>query len=224
MSKLLLKDSIPFIEPVRSKNFMIALNDFIVKNQILSALIPYTADIFVFTYPVYLTWLYVYGISKNKDYYKEVALTIFFSAWVTAVTNMLIQFFVDKSRPEEAIVNKQNLILSHLPTEPFPSDHAAVSAAIAMSTMLRWIKNNDKTFIKLSRFFRLACLVMSFSRVAVAIHRPTDVIAWIGVWVIVSLILLSTSVWSRLRKTVIKPLIKIEKWLLKKIFTIVQEK
>jgi len=51
--------------------------------------------------------------------------------------NSLIQYFGDKSRPETAISLKQNLILDHLPTDPFPSDHAAVSAAIAMSTLLR---------------------------------------------------------------------------------------
>lgn len=116
---------------------MIALNDWMVKHDLLIVLVPYIADIFVFTYPVYLVGLYLYGVNKHKNYYKEAALAIFFSAAGAAIVNQVIQFFGDKSRPEEAILNQQNLILSHLPTDPFPSDHAAVSVAVAMATTLR---------------------------------------------------------------------------------------
>ena len=38
--------------------------------------IPILADIFVFTYPVYLLALYIYGIAKKKIYYKIAALYI----------------------------------------------------------------------------------------------------------------------------------------------------
>jgi membrane-associated phospholipid phosphatase len=76
------------------------------------------------------------------------------------VVNIIIQALTDKSRPEEYILNKENLILSHLPTDPFPSDHAAVSAAIAMATYTRGKKNNDPLCIRISYFFWFASLTM----------------------------------------------------------------
>lgn len=66
---------------------------------------------------------------------------------MASTVNYIVKFFGDKARPEAYIDNKQQLILSHLPTDPFPSDHAAVSAAIAMATLLWGIKHNDKRFI-----------------------------------------------------------------------------
>lgn len=125
------------IEPTRAVTLMRAMNDFVVKDSILKNLVPFTADIFVFTYPVYLVVLYLYGINKRSDYYKEAALMVFFSSIGASVINIIIQALTDKSRPEEYILNKENLILNHLPTDPFPSDHAAVSAAIAMATYMR---------------------------------------------------------------------------------------
>lgn len=148
------------IEPTRAVNLMRAMNDFVVKDSILKELVPYTADVFVFTYPVYLVALYIYGINKKSDYYKEAALMVFFSSMGAAVVNIIIQALTDKSRPEEYILNKENLILSHLPTDPFPSDHAAVSAAIAMATYTRGKKNNDPLCIRISYFFWFASLTM----------------------------------------------------------------
>lgn len=116
---------------------MLGLNDRLVKHDVLVQIVPYTADIFVFSYPIYLVALYLWGIGKRKDYYKEAALYFFFSTVGTVSINMLIQFFGDKSRPELAVDTKHQLILDHLPNDPFPSDHAAVSATIAMATMLR---------------------------------------------------------------------------------------
>jgi hypothetical protein len=42
----------------------------------LSHWIPILADVFVFTYPVYLLALYVYGIFRKKIYHKIAALYI----------------------------------------------------------------------------------------------------------------------------------------------------
>ncbi|USN55498.1 MAG: hypothetical protein H6765_02650 [Candidatus Peribacteria bacterium] len=131
------QDSISIHEPYRGEKAMLLLNDWINKHYILVQLIPYTADIFVFTYPIYLVALYLYGVSKQQQYYKEAALAIFFSAILASLINTTIQFFGDKTRPELSVLNKGQLLLSHLPSDPFPSDHAAVSAAVAMATLLR---------------------------------------------------------------------------------------
>lgn len=217
-----MKNSIPIREPERGHKLLLALNERTNQHYILTKLIPFTADVFVFTYPVYLVGLYLWGINKRSTYYKEAALTIFFSSMSAAIVNVVIQFFGDKARPEQAIVNKNFLLLDHLPSDPFPSDHAAVSAAIAMSTLLRGMKHKDPFFVGISVFFWIACGLMSFSRVAVAVHRPTDVLVGIVVGVLVAWMLLSKKIFKRLQKWLFPPLISAEKWLFKHFFGIQQ--
>lgn len=209
---------IKIVEPIRGQQMMVALNSRVVKHDLLVKLLPWTADIFVFTYPVYLVVLYLRWINKHTDYYKHASFAIAFSAWCAAITNHILQFFGDKSRPETAISLKQNLILNHLPTDPFPSDHAAVSAAIAMSTLLRGLKHKDKDFLKVSLFFWFACGVMSFSRVAVAIHWPTDILAWVTVGILSAYLILHWSVWQRIVRHICTPLISVQEWLFKKFW------
>lgn len=215
---MMFHDSIQIIEPVRGQRLMVALNSWVVKHDLLVKLLPFTADVFVFTYPFYLIGLYLWGMKQKEDYYKHASFAIAFSAWLAAVINQVIQYFGDKSRPETAIFLKKNLILDHLPTDPFPSDHAAVSVAIAMSTLLRWIKHKDKTFLKISLFFWFASGVMCFSRVAVAIHWPTDILAWICVWVLSACIILRTSIWQWIVAYICRPLILLQEWLCKKLW------
>lgn len=203
-------NSIKIIEPIWWQQLMITINNRAVKHQLLVGLLPRTADIFVFTYPIALVGLYLRGLQQKSDYYKHAAFTLACSAWVAAVINQVIQYFGDKSRPETAISLKQNLILSHLPTDPFPSDHAAVSAAIAMSTMLWWIKHKDSKFLKASVFFWFASGVMCFSRVAVAIHWPTDILAWLIVGVLSALLVLRWNIFKRLVQRVFTPLIRLQ--------------
>ncbi|MFZ5341182.1 MAG: hypothetical protein ACOZBL_01040 [Patescibacteria group bacterium] len=50
--------------------------------------------------------------------------------------NLIIQLFIEKQRPEQLLISADKLIFSHVPDSPFPSDHAALSAAIATSIML----------------------------------------------------------------------------------------
>lgn len=211
-------NSISIIEPVRGQHLMVALNDWMMKHYLLVRLVPFTADIFVFTYPMYLVVLYLWGINKQQDYFKHAALYIFFSGALAAIINITIQYFGDKARPELMIQNKDNLLMYHLPTDSFPSDHAAVSAAIAMATMLWGIRHGDKTFLRLAWFFWFACGAMSVSRIAVAVHRPTDIIVGIIVGIVSAWILLKESVWTRLKRNILSPLIQFEKRLFKKIF------
>lgn len=218
----MLKNILKLNEPLWAEKIMVAMNDLVSKNYILSKLIPFTADIFVFTYPVYLSVLYLYWIYKKDVDYKNWALYIFFcAAWSTAF-NLFIQFFVDKSRPELAITNKENLLLEHLPTKPFPSDHAAVSAAVAMSTLLRWIKTKNKVLVRLSIVFWIFSIVMSISRVASWVHWLTDVIAWSLVWIIFSFVFINDKINKFLVNKVFSHIINIEKFIFYKLFKIKQ--
>lgn len=61
--------------------------------------IPVLADIFVFTYPIYVLALYLYGVAKKKIYYKIASLYIVAGTAVSFLFNIFIQFFIDKARP-----------------------------------------------------------------------------------------------------------------------------
>jgi hypothetical protein len=95
------KYCVSIIEPLPLQKLLVQVNNFVNNHYILSKLIPFTADIFVFTYPVYLVWLYLYGINKKSDHFKELSLFIFFSSISTVLTNLIIQFFITKERPLE---------------------------------------------------------------------------------------------------------------------------
>jgi len=66
----------------------------------------------------------------------------------------------------------------------------------------------------------MACGIMSFSRIAVAVHWPTDIIFGIIVGALVAWILLSKKGRRRLNKNIISPIIGIEKWIFKTVFKI----
>ena len=95
---------------------------------------------------------------------------------------MGIQHFVTKARPES--LPGLELILKHLPTISFPSDHATVSMAIAIGTVLVAKQMGWKRILLLGILLIDVSIIMSVSRVAVAIHRPTDIIAGWGIGMI----------------------------------------
>jgi undecaprenyl-diphosphatase len=81
----------------------------------------------------------------------------------------VISSFWDRPRPYEAHPGATHLFVSSSPDPSFPSDHATVAFAIAVSILLR------------KRRLGLAVLGMAFvvglSRVVVGVHYPTDVLA-----------------------------------------------
>lgn len=207
---MFLHNSIKIIEPLWWQQLMVTLNSWVIKHDLLVKLLPWTADIFVFTYPVYLVGLYLRWIHKEKDYYKHASFAFAFSAWLASILNSFIQYFGDKVRPETMIALKSNLLLDHLPTDPFPSDHAAVSTAIAMSTLLWWIKYKDKHLLRMSLFFWIASGMMCFSRVAVAIHWPTDILVGILIGILSALVVLRGCIRSWIVRRICTPLIRLQ--------------
>lgn len=143
---------------------------------ILNVIVPILADIFVFSYPIFLACRYIFGIIRKSIFYKLQALAIFMSTIVGSLLNIVIQYMTEKQRPELYITNKDQLILSHLPTDPFPSDHACVSAAIATATLLIAYQTNNLFLKGVGYFFLIASLLMGISRVGVAVHWPTDIL------------------------------------------------
>ena len=202
-------------EPVWWKNLIIKLNLWMNNDPIFKNIVPITADIFVFIYPVFLFVLYVWWIIKNNAKYKQWALFIFFCAIFCVLVNIFIQILAFKARPNfvlEEILDEKNETILHqfLPQWSFPSDHASVSMWIAIATLIIWIKQKN-TFLKVIWILFVICsLVMSVSRVSVWVHRPTDVISGTLVWIIVPLIFVNNTIYNFLDKYLFTQLIKFQ--------------
>lgn len=176
------------VEPQRGVHFIQWLNAGVSKSQIVFTWVSVLADVVVFLFPIFLAAVYIVWMKKKNDTYKEYALRIFSSAVVAAVINIVIQFFCNKARPESALEGTGWLLLKHLPTMSFPSDHAAVSMAFWIATyyfvyMLVW-KNIQKIMKWWWIFFIIWWVAMSIARVAVWIHWPTDILAGWVVWIL----------------------------------------
>ncbi|MDR0282580.1 MAG: hypothetical protein LBI53_04730 [Candidatus Peribacteria bacterium] len=101
---------------------------------------PIGADIFVFIYPILLVVLYLRGIIKKQLNHKEGVLFIFLSCVISIITNICVQSFFLRNRPNMGlylIEAEETFLHKFLPSSSFPSDHATVSMSIAIATLLR---------------------------------------------------------------------------------------
>jgi membrane-associated phospholipid phosphatase len=112
----------------------------------------------------------------------------------------------------------ETLLHDILPTSSFPSDHAVVSMAVAMATLLWWLYNKKKFFIRSWIIFIIISLIMTACRILTLVHRPSDIFAWLLLWMLVPSILLVSPVRHALIRYIINPIIRFEKWVIKKIF------
>ena len=202
-------------EPVWWYNLLLFLNEYMKYHNFLLISIPITADVFVFLYPVLLVILYLVGLFKNKDYYKESALWIFWSWVLSMLFNIVVQFFCDKVRPNILLWLEyekiETILHKFLPQSSFPSDHAAMSMGIAVWIILWWTRNKDKKFIYMWIVFILFSLIMWVSRVMVGVHRPTDIVAWSIIWILIPVILFQKNIYKFFKKILIIPLINLQK-------------
>jgi len=190
----------PLIEPKRWLEILLALHQSMLSSTTRTSLTPILADVFVFSYPIYLVILYIMWWIKKQISYKIASLWIFANVVITTLINLGIQLLVQKSRPNIVLwladQKTETILHDYLPSSSFPSDHAAVSMSIAIASLLWWIQKNDKKYTIFGIILIVFSLIMSISRVATAIHRPTDIIGWLLIWAIIPLILSSKKISS----------------------------
>ncbi|MDR2541771.1 MAG: hypothetical protein LBD11_08815 [Candidatus Peribacteria bacterium] len=102
---------------------------------------PIGADIFLVIYPIFLIILYLRGIIKKQLEDKQGAIFIFLSCLISVATNIFLQYFFIKNRPQIEIIDgdkiAETLLDDLLPTSSFPSDHAVVGMSVAIATLIR---------------------------------------------------------------------------------------
>lgn len=215
-------------------SLILALNTRMATSPFLTTLISILSDIFVFSYPLYLIYLYFFSHDaqlsrwqklrhKTDDHqHKLNALTILASFIRVIIINYIIKFFYYEHRPFEILSLPHNpqeaLILHKLPVNSFPSDHAAVGMTIAVTTLLLGYQQNNKNMITIWRILLVFALIMDVSRITIGVHRPLDILAWSVIGIVIAFIGTNTTILKRCSDKVYTPLIHFQEkifWLLK---------
>lgn len=169
-------------EPIRWVHILHRLNQLIQNSpERVATSIWLLADIFVFTYPIFLLYRFIVGYFRNKSESDYRSIKIAMNTWIVALFNIIMQFFLFKERPIYSQWEHLSTILKELPTASFPSDHAAVSMMIWLSARYYWWLSNNKLMKQVWYFWIVTSIVMGVCRVMTWVHRPTDIVAW-WVW------------------------------------------
>lgn len=213
--------SISLIEPSWWQNLLQRWMNLQGRYDRISNLAPIFADIFVVIYPVFLIWLYIYGIIRKKSVLKQWALFVFFATLFAVLINIWIQTFFIKERPIVVfnhISAEETLLHDILPTSSFPSDHAVVSMCFAIAVLLWWAYVRNK-FLKVSWILLiLISFLMTACRMLTLVHWPTDIIVWLLLWGVVPCILIIRPIRYCVLRFIINPVISFEQWIMKKVF------
>ena len=153
-------------------------------------------------------------IIKKKSNIKQWAFYIFFATLIAVLINIWIQCFFYKERPIvvlNQLETKETFMHKYLPPSSFPSDHAVVSMAFAIATLLWWLFNKKKFFIVVS-------LIMTLCRILTLVHWPSDIFAWLWLWILIPLLLMIRPIRYVLIRNVINPIIRFEQWVIDNLF------
>ena len=220
-------DKIALIEPSWGMSILQRWIDLQDKYTFISDLAPIFADIFVIAYPIFLVSIYLYAIIKKKLLIKQGSIYICLATFIAVLINIWIQTFFYKERPIvvlNQVETEETLLHDILPTSSFPSDHAVVSMAFAMATLLWWIYNRKKFFTRSWIIFIIISLVMTICRILTLVHRPSDIFAWLFLWTLIPLILMIRPIRYALLRYIINPIIRFEQWFIGTLFNCEQPK
>lgn len=132
----------------------------------------------VFFMPLFLIFAWFFWTFKNKNIQKKIDLLfIFYSVVFAFIWNFIIKLFFDTSRPKDICSEMWNLILTKIPEDSFPSDHAAASFAFLFSLYFAWYKKIFFAFLPFVIF-------MNLSRIMACVHFPLDILVWAILWIL----------------------------------------
>lgn len=206
-------------------SLILSLNARMASSSSLTSLFTILSDIFVFLYPLYLVYLYLWTHDQISRWqrllriatdraHKYQALNIFTSFVGVFFVNYIIKAFVTQSRPFVTLDLAHNpqdaLILNKIPSDAFPSDHAAASMTMAVAVLIRWYRTNNRSMKMIGRSFFGFSLIMWFTRVTTGLHRPVDIIAGYTIGTIIAYVVTHPRIVSILQTKIYDPLIDLQ--------------
>lgn len=147
------------------------------ENSIIRILLPYFSNIPIFSIPLFLLWYWIFSTIQRDTRTKEKLLAIFYAEILAGAIAMIIQQFIYVERPLVFLQNKWMFVLSHIPDNSFPSDHATIGTAFLIALFLFGFR---KIFYFLFPFF----IMMFLARIIGGIHYPLDIFWGIGVGIL----------------------------------------
>jgi len=213
--------TIQLIEPSRWMDILNWWIDIQTKYEWVANLAPVCADIFVIAYPIFLVSIYLYAMIKKKPLFKQGAVYIFFVTLIAVLINVWVQTFFLKERPIVAlnhVETEETLLHDILPSSSFPSDHAVVSMAFAMATLLWWVCNKRKFFVWSGVLFIIISLIMTVCRILTLVHWPSDIVAWLWLWILVPLLSIIRPFRYAILRCLVNPIIRFEQWIIDSLF------
>lgn len=164
-----------------NQNTSLILNS-LTENSIMRIILPYFADVPIFTIPIFLVSYWIYATIRWESKIKETLLMIFYADILSGGIAILIQQFIYEERPLAFLQGRGMFILSHIPDNSFPSDHATIGTAFLVAVYLFGYK---KSFYYLLPFF----ILMFLARVIWGIHYPLDILWGITVGIVAGYII-----------------------------------
>lgn len=146
------------------EKIFVQIQDFVSKNTWLDKPLIFLAQYLIYALPVLMIILWFWDIKTKKGVFKSVLASIV--AWLGFAK--LIAVLVNRPRPSESLLQAKELLL-HRPDTSFPSDHATMLFAFALSMRLFGFK-------KLGNVLLVVATLISVSRVLVGVHFPFDVL------------------------------------------------
>ena len=209
-------------EPKWGYDFLKMLVDLWNKHQWIADFYPIGADIFVFVYPIFLTYWYLRGMITKNKLFKQDALIIFFSCLFSVIVNILSQQFFEIQRPiyelGTVVVDKDTILHQFLPVTSFPSDHAVVTFSIAMATLLLALRSHNKNLKIWSGSLFVFAVITGLCRIGTTVHRTTDILAGVVVGLLTPIVLFLPKPMDLLTRFVLDPIISFETRLMNKLF------
>ncbi len=146
-----------------------ALNDYLFHHDAVEDPLLYYVNASEALFIVTLAIVFLAAHGQRHVAWRRATVAAVLSAGLALAVGKVISELVDRARPFVADANGVHLFSGHAADPSFPSDHVTAAFAIATAIFLRkrgW-----------GIFALVAAAVLSFGRVALGVHYPSDVLA-----------------------------------------------